>query len=692
MRDEGLAGPGRSGRLPVNAPRLLRYGGLAFAGTLLALAVRFPLLDHHSVDFRFYLQAWYGFLVENDTFAALRYDFYDYNPSYLYLLAAAARLFPAWDLFAIKGISIGFELVQALLVGMCVRLRYPKSAALPILAGLAALFSPAVVVNGSWEAQCDVIHSAFLILCLHSLLRQRPAWAFAAFGLAFSVKPQAVFLLPLFLWVSQKKSIASWRWSLLAPLVYLTTLLPAWLLGRPFVDLLMPVVHRLDHERRLGRYAPNPYAWIQEDLWILWPLFAVLVIAGFAAVGIAIRRSRATLTPDLTVTLAALAAFAAPYLLPSMVERHFYGAAVLSIVLAFYRPSFAALPVLLGLASVGHEVGHSIFGWERISVVRVGAVVLLAPLVALLLRLARDLRYRTPLRAGWRWVAERIRVRRAEAPPLLILGACLAAVFTLGHTGGRFDRPAGDDPVSVRTLTRVENLSAEHSFVPYTSLGLTTTGEPVYEGVVGGAPASRLLLRAITLLYGEGDDREAQLRAARVTMAAFFGLAALLAYLALARLFRRRWVALGATLFAFSSFAGGGWDTVSADGAPALFALFLCFHGLVAFVRGGRLRNLLLGTGAALAFSLVAYWLVAPFVVVAIAESAWRRRSPSGASPGPRRQVIRWSQPALLAGFCLLFGAAVVGLGAAAEAELRSGGARLVEAATGGGGGYPFAR
>ena len=679
----------------MNAARLVRYGGLAAAGSGLALAIRWPLLDHRSFDFLGSLSGWYGFLVANDFFRALALDFHDYPPLYLYLLAAAAYLFPSGpDLIVIKVLSIVFDFLLAVVVSRCVRLRYPKSTTLPILAGLAALLAPATVVNSALLGQCDGMLALFLVLCLHCLLRRRPAPAFAAFGLAFALKLQAVVLLPFFWWLRQQESNSrpfALRFArsclVLLPLVYLSTLLPAWLLGRPLPELVMLTFGQADHFRRLNAGAPNPYAWVSDDLglYVFWPLFAALLLAGFAVLGIAVRRSRVAPTPDLTVTLAVLATFAAPYLLPSMHERYFYPAALLSIVLAFHRPRFAGLPVLLGFASFSAEVGHLAFGWDRVVPARAGAVVLLVPLVGLLRRLLRDLGYRSPLWAGWRWLRERARARRAEAAPLLVLVGCLAAVFTLGQLGGRFDRPAGDDAASVRTLAQVENLSSEHSFVPHSRRRLAADGMVAYEGVVRGAPASYFLLRAVTLHFG-GDDREAQLRAARVTMAGFSALAALLAYLALARLFRRRWVALGATLLAFSSFAGGGWDTVSAEGAPALCSLFLCFHGLVAFVRDGRLGPLLLQTGAALALSFVAFWLIAPFLVFAVVERA--RRQVSGGEGGralSRDGGVRRIRPALLAGFAVLCGGALAGLGAANEAALRAGGARLVSAAIDGG-------
>ena len=658
--------------------RALRDGGLLVFGVLAALAIRIPLLPQRSLDYERTLSQWYAFIVANGHFEALRYEFTDYSPVYLYLLAAISSLAPGLhDLFAMKAVNIAFEFPMAYFVGKCVGLRYPHSRTVPIAAGIATLLLPAVIANGALLGQADAVYTAFLPACLYFLLAKRPGPAFAAFGLAFSVKLQAVFLVPLFFWMSLKEKV-EWRSPALVPLVYVGTLLPAWFLGRPFPELALFYVGRLDFWRTLSAGAPNPYAWFSNHLfsdegYALWPLFVLLLFAAFAAVGIAVRRSRAPLNPDLLVTLAVFSAFATPYLLPSMHERYFYPAAVLSVVLAFCRPRFFALPLVLGLFSSG-DLTEFLLEGSRIVVSRVGAVALFVLLVFFLRRLLRDLGYRAPWREAGRFLAREVRARRAAAAPLLLLLGCLVFAVSSGFGGGRFGRPAAGDAESVRTLTRVTNISAEHGFVPYTRLVLDAGGAVAYERDRRLAPASDYLFRAVTAVFA-GDDRPAQLRAARAAAAALFCLAALLAYLSLVRLLGRRWVALGATLLAFSSFAGGRWDLVAAEGAPALAAVFLAFHGAVVFVGEGGFRRLLLQCAAALTISFAAAFVLAPFFALGFAPGfAPARRigdsSAGGAPPPPRPGAPLRNPYALAAACCLLFGGAWAGLRAARDAAL----------------------
>ena len=357
MRGNALPTPPEGKRFAVpEAVRRRPHLLLGAAGVLAALAVRYPLLPFVSDDMRSAFTPWWAFIVENGYFAALRHDFSIYNVPYLYLLAAAAFLTGgAHSLAAIKIISIVFDFVLAFFVGKCVSLRYPESKTIPVAAALATLFAPTVVANGALWGQSDAIYTAFLAGCLYFLLAGRQAWAFAAFGLAVSFKLQALFLAPSFLWLLAKKAVR-WRCFLLSPLVWLVTLLPAWFLGRPFGDLrdgLLTIYPRqvVTFRPRLALNAPNLYLWAPRDWYDWYPLFAVLAAALLAAIAVAVRRSRARITPELTVLLATFSVLLAPYVLPKMHDRYFFPADVFAIVLAFYRPRAWYVPVVVGSAS-----------------------------------------------------------------------------------------------------------------------------------------------------------------------------------------------------------------------------------------------------------------------------------------------------------------------------------------------------
>lgn len=666
----------------------LRNAGFVLGASILALAVRLPLLSHETTDYRNFLHPWYGFLVANDFFRALAFDFYDYSPSYLYLMAAAAYLFPAGpDMIVIKGLSVVFDFLLALFVAKCVRQRYPDSEAPWRLSFLAALLAPGVVANSAFWAQADAVYTAFLVGSLYFLSAGRSAPAFLLFGLSFSLKLQAVFLLPLLWWLSPKMRI-EWRFLPLAPLAYLATLLPAWWLGRPFYELVMLRVARLDHFRSLSERAPHLYIWVSNEWYAFWPLFVLLFGGVVWGIAVLVRKSRAALTPELFWTLALLSVLLAPYLLPKMHERYFFPAAAVAVVFAFVRPRFWPVPVVLGFASFGVYTAQFLFEWRPNVTARWGAAILFVVVAILLRRLWRDLGVRFRRREAREGMVTRARALVPAAVPLLALVGCLSAALLFAGGGNRFERPVAAEPASARTLARVANLSAEHRFVPVTRQTLDPGGAVSYETDGGRPPGADLLLRLVTFHFGEGSAREAV--AARGATAVLFCLAALFAYLSLARLSGNRRIALGVTLLGFSPFAGGAWDTVTASGAPALFSVCLAFHGMVGFVRDGRFRPLLAQCGAALLFASAAYPLVLAFAGLGLLLEARRRRianaapaEPEATMPLPAGRVagrLGFRSPfATLAVFCLGLGGALVGLDRGNERALRATGVGVSE-------------
>jgi len=76
--------------------------GLMF---LLAIALRVSLYHVETSDYTVFLSQWYDFIQTHGGFAALKYNFSNYNTPYLYLLTLATYL-PIPKLVAIKTISV----------------------------------------------------------------------------------------------------------------------------------------------------------------------------------------------------------------------------------------------------------------------------------------------------------------------------------------------------------------------------------------------------------------------------------------------------------------------------------------------------------------------------------------------------------------------------------------------------------
>ena len=153
--------------------------GLMF---LLAIALRVSLYHVETSDYTVFLSQWYDFIQTHGGFAALKYNFSNYNTPYLYLLTLATYL-PIPKLVAIKTISVIFDGVLGLFAYLILRLRYRRSYA-SVIGVLVILFAPTIFINSAAWGQSDAIYTAFCLASLYYLLKERPAWACVFFGLA----------------------------------------------------------------------------------------------------------------------------------------------------------------------------------------------------------------------------------------------------------------------------------------------------------------------------------------------------------------------------------------------------------------------------------------------------------------------------------------------------------------------------
>ena len=114
-----------------------------------------------------------------------------------------------------------------------IHLKYPGSI-LAVFGYLAVLFAPTVFLNSSCWGQADAIYATFLVACLYWICTGRHWLALGSFGFALAVKAQAMFFAPFLLALLLKRQL-SWKPFLLVPIIYLLTLVPAWVAGRHFL-------------------------------------------------------------------------------------------------------------------------------------------------------------------------------------------------------------------------------------------------------------------------------------------------------------------------------------------------------------------------------------------------------------------------------------------------------------------------
>ncbi|MER6260930.1 glycosyltransferase 87 family protein [Streptomyces sp900105245] len=382
----------------------------AYTTAVGALFVRILLLSGESGDYHYFLAPWYQHIASHGGFLALADPgFSDYNVPYLYLMAALTYL-PLSALAGIKWISILSDLALAYYTFRIVSLLRPHRSWTPLCAAAVVLFLPTVVTNSAWWGQCDGIYTAFLVGGIHHVLRRRPWWACTFFGIALAFKFQAVFLFPFLLVLVLVRRVPR-RCLLAVPAAYLVLDVPAVLLGADPVRLLTVYARQTGTYRFLTVNAPSVYQFVSvpgdtegvRSAGVLVAGALVALLVGLAMWALRGRRRFGEpgcgagvqeLTDIRVVLLAACSAVVVPFLLPSMHERYFFAADVLTVLVAFGMPrQLWYVPVLVQISSFGSYVRCCVVPTVApyVSMPAQGALMLLA-LLALLRTAGHEIR------------------------------------------------------------------------------------------------------------------------------------------------------------------------------------------------------------------------------------------------------------------------------------------------------------
>lgn len=326
---------------------------------VVGLAMRGAFLPFESGDYHLFLKHWVNFVASNGGFLALRHNFANYTQPYLYLLVVGSWLLPFLpDVVVIKLISIVFDLLCAVLIWRIVEMRRPQSL-VAVLAFAAGWLSPTVVLNSAAWGQVDAMYTAFLLLAIYLLMKERPALGIAVYGMAFAIKLQSIFLIPLVVVVVLRSRIRYLAWIVV---VFIALMLPAIALGKPVLDALFTYGLQVGTVERLTMGAPNWYQWLPPgDTPLAWWVGMTLGVVLVAAIVLCARRWQMA-WQEQVLLMAAWALAGVPFVLPRMHERYFYPAELVAIAFSFTylpkRPAWLLAPTGLILGSLCAYVAY----------------------------------------------------------------------------------------------------------------------------------------------------------------------------------------------------------------------------------------------------------------------------------------------------------------------------------------------
>ncbi|MFT3751939.1 MAG: hypothetical protein QM800_03360 [Paludibacter sp.] len=315
---------------------------------LIGLITKLFLLPIKTGDYIVFLEPWIEFIKTHGYFSSLKYNFYDYTPTYIYILILIAKT-GSNPLFLIKIISILFEYAVAFFIGKIAILKTQNKTSL--LASLAIVpVLPSVILNSSYLSQCDSIYATFVVASLYFILKDRQFLSTLLLGIAFAFKMQTAIILPVFFVLMLRKKI-NWYYFLLIPIIFIISILPTWLYGRNFSDLLEVYMLQTNRYPFLTLNFPNIYIWIDnafyEPVKLVGIVFTtILTIVG----GLAISNKKYNFSFEQWIRLAFLSSIIIPFFLPGMHERYMYLGDILGILYFLVLKRNSHLP--LAIASV----------------------------------------------------------------------------------------------------------------------------------------------------------------------------------------------------------------------------------------------------------------------------------------------------------------------------------------------------
>ena len=359
--------------------------------TILAFLMRNNLRYFKSGDYVYSLKPWTDYLEAHGGFLGLKSLESNYNMPYLYILAFITYL-PASNLAKIKLVSIIFDFITAFLVMIIVKKinKTAKSSLIPYLAYAFTLFIPTIVLNGTVWGQCDIIYTCFILLSIYFILEKKYVGTLIAYGIALAFKLQAIFVLPVYLFIYFKEKKFSILYFLWIPIVDFILYIPAWIIGKPLAEIFDPYLMQIGQYKSLVLNYSNLYSLLPDnyDFFATAGLFlsvSVLIMFYFLLI-----KNNTKIDEKNNITIFLITIMLCVYFLPSMHERYMFAADVISVIYLFLYPNRIFVPFIIWFINFNAYL-PAIYGFGPIIDFKIMSILYLGLLVFLIWDLMRNM-------------------------------------------------------------------------------------------------------------------------------------------------------------------------------------------------------------------------------------------------------------------------------------------------------------
>ncbi len=312
--------------------------------------IRWKLMPIESADYWGFLEEWMAQIREGGGFRSLDHQISNYSSPYMYLMCLISYITDN-DLYGLKFLSITFDYLASF--AMFLIIFQLSGSVRKAITGMAfLLLSPTVILDSAYWCQCDIIYTTFILYGLYGFFKGDSQTCFIFVGISFAFKLQAVFILPFLLIMWLKKKTVQLGDFFIIPLLYVVSLLPAWMAGRDLKELL------LIYFDQTGTYPwgtleyPNIYALLGEAMPDMHHAaevsgagtFMTIILLG--CIAYYLYTEDVNLTEELLITLALFTVALIVYSLPHMHDRYGFLIDLLAVPYGILRVK--RLPVTCG--------------------------------------------------------------------------------------------------------------------------------------------------------------------------------------------------------------------------------------------------------------------------------------------------------------------------------------------------------
>ncbi len=335
-----------------NTNKSINIDTIIFLNLVFLLTIfKLQLFGVETVEYKNTFQYWFDHLDKNGIFA-LKDTYYNKSPSFITLIYFSTLLkLPA--ILSLKLISIFFDFVLAYSISS-IYYQIRKNDFLSKIVFIVVFGLPGVIINSSLWGNLDVIWVSLSSLSLLFLIKRNYLSSSLALALAFCFDLKALFIFPLYLVLFFKRKIpklAFLYYSFIPPLVYLISLIPSFLMGRPLLSdkfnganvegLLNIYFHQNQFSNQIVAGAtPNLYSWIASDLkgLLFIPIIILVIIVISVLVYLLSQKSTNNYSYYDLLDDVLLLYTTFVFIAPNMTQQSYFFPEILAILMLFLKP------------------------------------------------------------------------------------------------------------------------------------------------------------------------------------------------------------------------------------------------------------------------------------------------------------------------------------------------------------------